>query len=70
MKTALKIIRCLLAIIGALLVYGAIGTSDYYAEIGQPEPLCVAKYIIIGGMMMLPMFLNALYNSYKENEQR
>ena len=70
MKSAWLIIRNLLAIVGAIIICGAVGTSDYYViELIQPVPMYVYKYMVIGAIMMLPLALNIIYNAYKESKQ-
>ena len=64
-----KIIRNLLAIIGAITIYGTIGTSDYYViELGSVAPAYVKTQIIVGVLMILPMVLHVFYELYKEGK--
>ena len=70
MISSWKIIRNLLAIAGAIMIFSAISTSDYYVvELGQAEPTSVWKNLIIGVMMMLPVVLSAVCELYKEGKQ-
>ena len=56
-----KIVRPLMAIVGGILVFGAIGTSDYYLiELGQSEPSYVMTTILVGVVMMLPTLIHAI----------
>lgn len=62
-----KFVRTIMAIAGGFLVYGAVGTSDYYLiELRQPEPASVNVTITIGLLMMLPCFINVIYQHMKE----
>lgn len=62
-----KIVRTIMAIFGALLVFGAVGTSDYYLlELGQPEPSSVWVNITIGMLMALPFFIHVIQQYIKE----
>lgn len=64
-----KIIRNLLAIIGALAIYGAVSTSDYYIiELGTVEPAYVKTQLIVGVILVLPMLLHVFYELYKEGK--
>lgn len=70
MKSAWKIIRNLLAVAGAIMVFGSVGASDFYViELGKSEPLHVWRYMVIGAILMSPMLLNLLYIEYKEKEK-
>ena len=52
---AWKIIRTLLAIAGATIIFCAVGASDFYViELGQTEPDYVWNLMIVGALMMLP----------------
>ena len=62
-----KIIRNLLAILGALYLLGAVGASDYHViELGQAEPSFVGRNLVIGIVLMLPLLASVLYEMYKE----
>lgn len=70
MISSWKIIRNLLAIAGAIMIFSAISTSDYYVvELGQAEPTSVWKNLIIGVVMTLPVVLSAVCELYKEGKQ-
>lgn len=70
MNSLWKIVRTLMAIVGGLLMFGGIGTSDYYLlELGEPEPSSVVPTIIIGMLLMLPTGLHLIYNTIKENKK-
>lgn len=67
MMSIWKIIRNLLAILGAIFLLGAIGASDYHVvELGQAEPSSVTTNIIIGVALLLPLLAHILYEMYKE----
>lgn len=69
MNSLWKIVRACMALIGGLLVFGAVGTSDYYLlELGEPEPAHVWKTVVIGVVMMLPFFTHMVCQVIKENE--
>lgn len=69
MNSLWKIVRTLMTVIGGILVFGAVGTSDYYVlELGQPEPSSVWTTIVIGIVMMLPFFTHMVYQIIKENQ--
>lgn len=66
MKSAWKIIRGLLAVSGGILMFGAVGTSDYYLNvIGQSEPAYVWTYIFIGAAMMCPALFDMFYKEIR-----
>lgn len=61
MNSLWKIVRTLMAIIGCILIFGAVGTSDYYVmELKQPEPSSVWTTIIIGVLMTLPLLVELM----------
>lgn len=65
-----KIIRNLLAIAGAVSIYGAISTSDYYViELGQVEPAYIQTQIVIGVVLLIPFVLHVVYDFYKEGKR-
>ena len=67
MNSLWKIVRTVMAIVGGLLVFGGIGTSDYYLlELEQPEPTSVMPTIIIGVLMILPLFIHLFCENRKE----
>lgn len=71
MKSAWRIIRGLLAVSGGILMFGAVGTSDYYLiELGQAEPAYVWPYIFIGAAMMCPAIFSMFYTMYKESGEK
>ena len=66
MNSLWRIVRAVMAVIGGLLMFGAVGTSDYYTlELRQPEPSSVWTTMLIGFLMMLPMFVH-LINEYRK----
>lgn len=70
MMSLWKIIRNLMAILGVVCLFGAMGTSDYYAvELGQAEPSFVGRYLVIGIVLMLPLLASALYEMYIEGRK-
>ena len=67
MNYLFKWIRNLMAVVGAIMIYGGIGNVDYYtAELGQKEPTVTWWIICIGVVLMLPTMINFLH---KENYQ-
>lgn len=65
-----KIIRNLLAVVGAGCIVGAISTSDYYIiELGQMEPAYVKSQLIFGVLMVLPLLVHVIYDLYKEGKR-
>lgn len=61
-----KLVRTTMAIVGAFLVYGAAGTSDYYLiELGQLEPTSVWTTIIVGLLMMSPALAHGIVQTIK-----
>ena len=70
MMSMWKIIRNLSAILGAVFLMGAVGTSDYYTiELGQTEPSSVYRNLIIGFILVLPLLVNTIYDMYKEGKE-
>lgn len=70
MNSLWKIVRTLMAIIGVILIFGAVGTSDYYVlELGQVEPSGVWTTILIGVLMMSPIWIEIIYK-YKKGEKQ
>lgn len=58
MTSLWRIVRTLMAVIGIVLIFGAVGRSDYYLlELGQPEPANVWTTIHIGLILMVPTFV-------------
>lgn len=56
-----KIVRTVMAIVGCFIVYGAVGTSDFYViELNQPEPSNVWTNILIGLLMTVPAVIHAV----------
>ena len=61
-----KIVRPLMAVVGGLMVFGAVGTSDYYVlELGQTEPSRVWTTLWVGLLLMAPTFLHAIREHMK-----
>lgn len=70
MNSLWKIVRTLMAIIGIILIFGAVGTSDYYVlELRQAEPPSVWSTIFIGVLMTLPLLVELIYK-YKKGENQ
>lgn len=70
MKSAWRIIRGLLAVAGGILMFGGVGTSDYYLiEMGEAEPAYVWTYIFVGAAMMFPAIFSMFYSMYKESRE-
>lgn len=64
-----KIVRPTMAVVGGVLVYCGISTSDYYVmELGQTEPASVWWTIGIGLGLMLPTLIHAIRKELKVNE--
>lgn len=65
-----RIFKGISAVIGFILVFGAVGTSDYYLlELGQPEPEGIWKTATLGVMLMLPLVVSMIYKAIKEGEE-
>ena len=70
MNSLWKIVRTLMAIIGVILIFGAVGTSDYYVlELGQVEPSSVWTAIFIGVLMVSPIWVELIYK-YRKGEKQ
>lgn len=70
MNSLWKIVRTLMAIIGVILIFGAVGTSDYYVlELGQVEPSSVWTTIFIGVLMVSPIWVELIYKNKKGEKQ-
>ena len=64
-----KIFKGLSAFIGFILVFGAVGSSDYYLlELGQPEPEGIWKTATFGVILMLPLVVSMICKAIKEGE--
>lgn len=69
MNSLWKIVRTTMAIIGGILLFGAAGTSDYYTlELGVREPDSVWKTIMVGLILMIPMWVHLTYTVIKEKD--
>lgn len=67
MNFLFKTISNALAVIGVLLMLGAVGTSDYYTmELGQTEPASVWSTIAVGFILIVPSVIHSIYTYYKE----
>ena len=67
MMSLWKIIRNLSAVAGFILLFGSVGTSDYYViELEQVAPSYVNTNIGIGLALMLPMIIHLIVEMYKE----
>lgn len=61
-----KIVRPLMAVAGGVLIFGAVGTFDYYVlELEQAEPASVWTTITIGCALMLPALLHMIWGELK-----
>lgn len=66
MNSLWRIVRPLMAVIGIIMVFGAVGTSDYYViELGRSEPSSVWTTITIGLVMMFPTAFHLIYGTVK-----
>lgn len=64
-----RIFKGLSAVIGFILVFGAVGTSDYYLlELGQPEPEGIWETATLGVVLMLPLIASMIYKAVKEGD--
>ena len=60
MKIA-KYIRSTLSVIGAVLIYCGVSTSDYYVlELGQTEPARCGWMIAIGLLLFIPAIVRGI----------
>lgn len=58
MNCLLKWVCNFMAIIGGIMVFGAVGTSDYYTlELGQKEPSYIWWVIAIGFLLTIPLIV-------------
>lgn len=58
MNCLLKWVCNVMAIIGGIMVFGAVGTSDYYTlELGQKEPSYIWWVIAIGFLLTIPLIV-------------
>ena len=65
---SLKIASILMAVIGTILVFGAIGSCDYYTlELGQETPLEVWTTMRTGIVLMIPACIYVI-RSYMKGE--
>lgn len=63
-----KLIRGLMALLGGVLIYVGVSTSDYYVlELGTTEPSYVWWMICVGLMLILPAIIFSVYSEAKEN---
>lgn len=67
-----RIVRSLMAVVGFFVMWGGVGTSDYYTlELGQTAPESVMPTIIIGVMLMMPTIIHLIkekiYESYLQD---
>ena len=61
--------RILLAVSGIVVLSIMASSSDYYVlQLGQHEPSCIRSGMIIGLLMLAPMFVHALYEMYIDNK--
>lgn len=67
MRYLWKILRNTMAVVGVIMIMGAIGTSDFYIiELGQPEPSNVWSTVLIGALLAVPECMHLIYNEIKE----
>lgn len=65
-----KIVRNIMAIVGTLLIFGSVGTSDYYVmELGQPEPANFWPTIVVGFILITPTIIHAIREEMKGKDQ-
>ena len=63
MKHLWEMMRAALCAIGFFLIYGGVGTSDYYSiELGQSEPSSVWLTIGIGIVLTLPALFHLIFS--------
>lgn len=63
-------IRGIMAAVGGLMAFGAVGTSDYYViELGQDEPEGLWVKLVIGFALMVPAVAHAIYKEWKEAKE-
>lgn len=54
-------VRGCLAVIGLLCWIAGASTSDYYVvELGQTEPSNVHRLLVVGAVLMIPMFVHII----------
>lgn len=69
MKKAIRYITNALLVIGVILAFLAVSTSDYYViELGQNEPQYVWTLAIVGVVLMIPGFVRMIFSDPKEWE--
>ena len=62
-----KFVRTIMAFVGGFMIYGGVGTSDYYVmELGQAEPSSVLPTIFIGFLLMIPTLWHCICKNMKE----
>lgn len=65
-----RYIRGLMAIVGAVMLFGGVSTSDYYVmELGTKEPPHVWVMIMSGLMLMLPAIIFSIYAESREDNE-
>lgn len=70
MNSLWKVVRTTMAVVGAILIFGGVGTSDFYVmELGQSEPAKVWTGIIIGCVLFMPTIIHAIFEELKEKNQ-
>ena len=64
-----KILRTLMAVSGAILIYLAASTSDYYMiELEQAEPNYIGTMVLWGVMLIVPAFIHGCRQVMKGEE--
>ena len=62
-----KIVRNMMALVGAILIYLAASTSDLYLyELGELEPYYIKYMILWGIMLMIPAVLHKISEAIRE----
>lgn len=61
-----RVVKNIMGVIGFILIFSGISTSDYYViELGQPEPSYVWTTIIIGVLLVLPTAVHFIIKCIK-----
>ena len=58
MANVLRFIRNAMGVLGFMLIFGYVGTCDYYLnELGQAEPEWLERNFIIGIILVIPVMI-------------
>lgn len=69
MSFSWKVVRTLMCIVGCVLIFGAVGTSDYYLlELNQAEPKSVWLTMITGFMLLMPTLISLVVRCVRGDE--